>query len=79
MITFSNIGDLERPAELVSTNQQIAICLTGVLWTRYSTQITPVNYNLMIVNIFMGASAAYQLYRKTQVPAEKGGFWGVKK
>tara|TARA_B110000285_G_C14489980_1_gene323465 strand:- start:112 stop:240 length:129 start_codon:yes stop_codon:yes gene_type:complete len=40
--------------------------------------ITPVNYNLMIVNVFMGASAAVQLFRKAQVPAELGGFWGKK-
>ena len=76
-ITFSNIGDLERPAEKISANQQIAIFATGCIWTRYSFVITPVNYNLAIVNIFMGASAAYQLYRKWQVPAEKGGFWGT--
>ena len=38
--------------------------------------ITPVNYNLAIVNVFMAASAGYQLYRKMQVPEEKGGFWG---
>ena len=58
-ITFANIGDMKRPAELISANQQIAIFMTGVLWSRYSTQITPVNYNLLIVNMFMGASAAY--------------------
>ena len=40
------------------------------------TQITPVNYNLLIVNGFMAASAGYMLFRKMQVPAEKGGFWG---
>ena len=59
MITFSNIGDLEKPAELISTNQQLAIFATGVIWTRYSFVVTPVNYNLAIVNVFMGASAAY--------------------
>ena len=64
MITFSNIGDLNKPAELISANQQIAIFLTGVLWTRYSFVVVPVNYNLAIANVFMGASAAYQLYRK---------------
>lgn len=63
-ITFSNIGDLKKPAENISPYQQIAIFLTGVLWTRYSFVVTPVNYNLAIANIFMGASAAYQLYRK---------------
>ena len=36
-----------------------------MIWSRYATQITPINYNLMIVNIFMGLSAGYQLYRKT--------------
>ena len=64
MITFSNIGDLNKPAELISPNQQIAIFVTGILWTRYSFVVTPINYNLAIVNVFMGASAAYQLYRK---------------
>jgi len=76
MITFSNIGDLNKPAEKISPYQQLAIFATGVLWTRYSFVVTPVNYNLAIANIFMGASAAYQIFRKTQVPAEKGGFWG---
>jgi len=26
----------------------------------------------------MAASSGYQLYRKSQVPAELGGFWGKK-
>lgn len=64
MITFSNIGDLKKPAEKISPNQQIAIFATGVIWTRYSFVVTPINYNLAIVNVFMAASAGYQLYRK---------------
>ena len=64
MITFSNIGDMQKPAEKVSANQQIAIFATGVIWTRYSFVVVPVNLNLAIVNVFMGASAGYQLYRK---------------
>ena len=79
LITIANIGDFSKPAENISANQQIAISATGVIWARYATQITPINYNLMIVNMFMGLSGLYQLYRKTQVPAEKGGFWGNKK
>ena len=43
----------------------MAITLTGVLWCRYSTQITPVNYNLLVVNVFMAATGFYQLYRKS--------------
>lgn len=61
---------------MVSVNQQLAVFITGVLWTRYSFVINPINWNLAIANFFMGTSAAYQLYRKLQVPEEKGGFWG---
>lgn len=52
--------------------------MTGFLWCRYSTQITPVNYNLLIVNFFMALTSGYQLYRRMSVPAELGGFWGNK-
>lgn len=58
-ITFANIGDMKRPAELISSNQQIAVFTTGCLWVRYSTQIVPVNYNLLIANFFMAMSAGY--------------------
>ena len=59
MITISNIGDIEKPAHLISTNQQMAIFMTGIIWSKYSLSVVPVNYNLMIVNIFMGLSAGY--------------------
>ena len=32
----------------------------------------------MLANVFMALSGGYQLYRKTQVPEELGGFWGKK-
>jgi hypothetical protein len=57
----------------------MAICLTGVIWVKYSLKVVPVNYNLMIVNMFMAISSTMQLYRKTKVPEELGGFWGKKK
>lgn len=41
-----------------------AITATGVIWSRYSTQITPVNYNLLAVNAFMAVTGFYQLSRK---------------
>lgn len=63
-ISIANIADMQRPAEKVSTPQQCAVTATGVIWTRYSTQITPINYNLMTVNAFMAATGMYQLYRK---------------
>mmetsp|Transcript_9655 Transcript_9655/g.6921 ORF Transcript_9655/g.6921 Transcript_9655/m.6921 type:complete len:88 (-) Transcript_9655:291-554(-) len=58
-ITFSNIRDLEKPAEHISANMQIAVFLTGVLWSRYAIAVTPINYNLMLSNIFMAMSAGY--------------------
>lgn len=41
-----------------------AITATGLIWSRYSTQITPVNYNLLTVNAFMAVTGLYQLSRK---------------
>lgn len=40
-----------------------ALASTGVIWARYSTQIIPVNYNLMAVNLFVGGTGIYQLVR----------------
>ena len=70
MITISNIGDLEKPAHLISANQQIAIFATGIIWSKYALSVVPKNYNLMIVNVFMALSAGMQLFRKSQIPAE---------
>eukprot|EP00877_Chromochloris_zofingiensis_P009073 jgi/Chrzof1/4419/Cz14g12130.t1 len=63
-ITFANLADYQRPPENISLPQQLAVTATGVIWSRYSTQITPVNYNLLTVNVFMAATGMYQLYRK---------------
>ena len=35
---------------------------TGLIWSRYATQITPVNYNLLAVNVFVGSTGLYQIY-----------------
>jgi mitochondrial pyruvate carrier 2 len=64
LITLVNIGDVFIPVERVSSFQQFAMCSTGMVWARYSTQITPVNYGLMGANLCMAMIAAYQLYRK---------------
>ena len=63
-ITFANIADFSRPAETISTPQQCAVTATGVIWSRFATQITPVNYNLLTVNAFMAMTGMYQLSRK---------------
>lgn len=41
----------------------LAVSLTGVLWSYYSMVIIPKNWNLFSVNVAMGATGLYQLYR----------------
>ena len=45
-ITLANIADFKRPAEHVSYAQQTAVTATGLIWSRFSTQITPVSVAL---------------------------------
>mmetsp|Transcript_26767 Transcript_26767/g.53358 ORF Transcript_26767/g.53358 Transcript_26767/m.53358 type:complete len:119 (+) Transcript_26767:126-482(+) len=63
-ITIANIADLSRPVDKVSTPQQVAVTATGLIWSRYSFVITPVNYTLFSVNVFMAGSGLAQLWRK---------------
>lgn len=56
--------DLQRPVDKVSTNQQIALCATGFIWTRYSLAIIPKNYNLFAVNLSLATVGCFHLYRK---------------
>ncbi|KAJ3305384.1 Mitochondrial pyruvate carrier 2, partial [Gonapodya sp. JEL0774] len=62
-LVIAGLADAARPPEKLSINQSTALFLTGAIWTRYSTVITPVNYSLMTVNMFVGATGLYQLYR----------------
>lgn len=38
--------------------------MTGLIFMKYSLDITPRNWNLFSVNAFLAATAAYQLARK---------------
>ena len=71
MISLSNIADLSRPVENVSLPQQVAVTATGVIWSRYSMVITPVNWNLFSVNVFMAGTGIAQLYRVFTAPVKK--------
>jgi hypothetical protein len=51
------------PQRSQNTNTEQALAATGVIWARYATQITPINYNLMFVNFFVGSTGIYQLWR----------------
>ncbi|KAJ3416453.1 Mitochondrial pyruvate carrier 2 [Chytridiales sp. JEL 0842] len=62
-IVLAGLSDLNRPVEKLSFQQNFALAATGCIWARYATVITPINYNLMAVNIFVGASGLYQLAR----------------
>ncbi|KAM0952668.1 putative mitochondrial pyruvate carrier [Dioscorea sansibarensis] len=63
-ISIANVADFAKPPEKLSYPQQIAVTLTGLIWSRYSTVITPKNWNLFSVNVAMAGTGSYQLYRK---------------
>ncbi|KAH7837499.1 hypothetical protein Vadar_014557 [Vaccinium darrowii] len=65
-ISIANIVDFAKPPEKLSYPQQIAVTATGVIWSRYSTVITPKNWNLFSVNVAMAGTGIYQLSRKIQ-------------
>ncbi|KAI9326610.1 hypothetical protein BDR26DRAFT_120497 [Obelidium mucronatum] len=62
-IVGAGLKDLTRPAETISASQSVTLATTGLIWARYSTQIVPVSYNLMTVNLFVGCTGLYQLFR----------------
>lgn len=64
-LVMASIGDLKRPPDTVSIGQSAALTATGFIWTRYATQIVPMNYSLLTVNLFIGISGLYQLIRAT--------------
>uniref|UniRef100_A0A1J3IL08 Mitochondrial pyruvate carrier n=1 Tax=Noccaea caerulescens TaxID=107243 RepID=A0A1J3IL08_NOCCA len=63
-ISIANIADSQKPPETVSYPQQIVITGTGLIWSRYSTVITPKNWNLFSVSLATAATGIYQLTRK---------------
>jgi len=60
---MAGLGDLQRPADKVSVSQSGALGITGLIWTRYSLAITPKNWNLFSVNLFVACTAIYQILR----------------
>lgn len=64
LLSVNNLVDLKKDTDHMSFAQQCALTSTGVIWTRYSFVISPVNYNLAIVNFVLGLSSGYHLTRK---------------
>ncbi|KCV72549.1 hypothetical protein H696_00140 [Fonticula alba] len=63
VLVLAGIRDINRPAENLSMLQSAGLASTGFIWARYSTQITPINYSLMVVNLFVGFTGLYQVVR----------------
>ncbi|KAJ7753379.1 mitochondrial pyruvate carrier [Mycena maculata] len=77
-LVAAGLKDLKRPADKLSVSQNVALAATGIIWVRYSLVITPVNYSLAAVNVFVGLSGVTQLarianyrYNNPQPAAEK--------
>lgn len=62
-LVIAGLADINRPAEKLSLMQSAALAATGMVWSRYSLVIKPVNYNLFGVNLFVAATGLYQLSR----------------
>ena len=64
LLSGTNLLNVDKPTDTISLAQTTALTATGIIWTRYSFVITPVNYNLAIVNSALGLSSGYHLVRK---------------
>jgi hypothetical protein len=62
-LVIAGIGDLKRPADKLSPAQSGSLAATGCVWSRYSLVITPKNWNLFCVNVFVASTGLYQLAR----------------
>jgi hypothetical protein len=63
-LSIANLADYKRPVDKLSIPQQTALVITGVLWTRWSFVISPVNYNLAAVNAALALTGIYHMTRK---------------
>ncbi|XP_034253362.1 mitochondrial pyruvate carrier 4-like [Thrips palmi] len=62
-LVVAGLSDLKRPVESVSLPQSLALSVTGLIWSRYCLVITPINYNLCAVNVFVAMVGTYQVQR----------------
>jgi hypothetical protein len=63
-LSIANLVDYKRPVDKLSIPQQTALIITGLIWTRWSFVITPVNYNLAAVNFALAMTGVYHMSRK---------------
>lgn len=62
-LVIAGLADLSRPAEAISPTQSAALAATGIVWSRYSLVITPKNYSLFSVNLFVALTQSFQIIR----------------
>ncbi|KOC61302.1 Mitochondrial pyruvate carrier 2 [Habropoda laboriosa] len=70
-LVVAGLGDLQRPANQISISQSSALGVTGVIWTRYSLAITPKNWSLFSVNLFVAITSLYQVSRAIMYQREQ--------
>ncbi|XP_065362953.1 mitochondrial pyruvate carrier 2-like [Calliphora vicina] len=70
-LVIAGLSDLARPAETLSVSQCGALAATGIIWSRYSLVITPKNWSLFSVNLFVGLVQSVQLGRAYLYQKEK--------
>ena len=63
-ISGASMLELDRPTDKISLAQYSALTMTGLLFTRYSLLVKPLNYNLAAVNVALFLSSGYHLARK---------------
>ncbi|XP_022844392.1 mitochondrial pyruvate carrier 3-like [Olea europaea var. sylvestris] len=63
-LSIANISDFSKPPETLSYPQQMVFAVSGFIWSRYCTVITPRNLNLLGVNFTMACTDLYQVARK---------------
>ncbi|XP_050205993.1 mitochondrial pyruvate carrier 4-like [Mercurialis annua] len=65
-INIANVVDSTKPPEELSYPQQSALACSAIIWAKYSTVVTPKNWNLFSVSVVMAATSIYQLGRKLE-------------
>ncbi|KAL0120731.1 hypothetical protein PUN28_008417 [Cardiocondyla obscurior] len=77
-LVIAGLGDLQRPANKISVSQSCALGITGLIWTRYSLAITPKNWNLFSVNLFVAFTAIYQITRSLRYQQQQAALEAAK-
>ncbi|PVU90252.1 hypothetical protein BB561_004961 [Smittium simulii] len=70
-LVIAGLGDLKRPIDKISLNQQAILAVSGFIWTRWCFIIKPKNIPLAAVNFFVGVTASVQLFRVMKFQLEQ--------